>query len=122
MRDVLEHVDDTLATMEEIHRVCAPGAKVHIIVPHFSSNGAFTDPTHKRFFSALTFDYFTDGHPQNFYTRCRFADVTATLVFRPTLLNKLVWRLANRHIEAYENRFAWIFPAWFISAALVVKK
>ena len=122
MRDVLEHLDDTLAVVEEIHRVCKPGARVHIAVPHFSSNGAFTDPTHKRLFSALTFDYFTEGHPQNFYTTCRFRIERRQIVFRPTLLNKLVWRLANRFPEGYENAWAWMFPAWFVSVEMTVVK
>src|SRR5215210_364103 len=53
--DVIEHLDDTVATMEEIHRVCAPGAIVNIIVPHFSSAGAYTDPTHRHYFGAFSF-------------------------------------------------------------------
>jgi len=122
IRDVLEHLDDTLAVLEEIYRVCKSGARVHIVVPHFSSNGAFTDPTHKRFFSALTFDYLTEGHPQNFYTAARFRIDTRQIVFRQTVLNKVVWRLANRFPEAYENAWAWIFPAWFISVELTVMK
>jgi SAM-dependent methyltransferase len=122
MRDVLEHLDDTISTLEEIHRVCRPGALVHIIVPHYSSNGAFTDPTHKRFFALASFDYLTAGHPNNFYTRARFSRVGGSLVFRPGLLNKVVWRLANRFPVAYEERWAWMFPAWFISISLRVEK
>jgi SAM-dependent methyltransferase len=122
MWDVLEHLDDTLGVLEEVHRVCRPGAWVHIIVPHFSSNGAFTDPTHRRYFSALTFDYFTEGHPQSFYTARRFRVERRRIVFRPTLLNKLVWRLANRFPQAYENAWAWMFPAWFISVEMTVVK
>ncbi len=122
MRDVLEHLDDTIGTLEEIHRVCRPGARVHIIVPHFSSNGAFADPTHKRFFALATFDYVTADHPNNFYTRVRFARESSLLVFRPTLLNKLIGRLANRLPVGYETTWAWIFPAWFISVILRVEK
>ena len=122
MRDVLEHLDDTLAVMEEIHRVCREGARVHIVVPHYSSDGAYVDPTHKRFFSALTFDYLTDGHPQNFYTSVRFAVEDRRIVFRPSLFNKLVWRLANRFPRVWEQRWAWVAPAWFVSVVLGVRK
>jgi len=122
MRDVLEHLPDTLATIEELYRICEPKGVVHIIVPHFSSNGAFTDPTHRRFFSALTFDYFTEGHPQNFYTPCRFRIISRRIVFRPRFFNKVVWRLANRYIQTYEDSWAWRFPAWFISVELEVLK
>jgi SAM-dependent methyltransferase len=122
MRDVLEHLDDTIRVLEEIHRVCRPGAAVEIIVPHFSSNGAFTDPTHKRFFALATFDYVTAGHPNNFYTAARFRREQARIVFRPTLTNKLVWRLANRFPVAYENAWAWVFPAWFVHVVLRAEK
>jgi hypothetical protein len=45
------------------------------------------------------------------------------IIFQPRLLNKIVWRLANRFPRAYEERWAWIFPAWFVHAQLeVVKK
>jgi ubiquinone/menaquinone biosynthesis C-methylase UbiE len=122
MRDVLEHLDDTIRVLEELHRICRPGAAVHIVVPHFSSNGAFTDPTHKRFFALASFDYVTDGHPNNFYTRARFRTEAGQIVFRPSLLNKVVWRLANRFPTTYEEKWAWVFPAWFISVVLRVTK
>jgi SAM-dependent methyltransferase len=122
MHDVLEHLDDTVRVLEEIHRVCRPGAKVHIVVPHFSSDGAFADPTHKRFFAAGTFGYFTAGHPNNFYTKARFGIEESRIVFRPTLMNKIVWRLANWFPKHYEQAWAWLFPAWFLSVVLRVDK
>lgn len=55
---ILEHLDDTCFIMEEIYRVCAKNAKVVITVPYLKSTAAFKDPTHKRFFSERTFEYF----------------------------------------------------------------
>lgn len=121
-QDVVEHLDDVVGTMEEVHRVCRPGAVVELVVPHFSSSNAFTDPTHRRLFSRFTFDYFTEGHDLAFYTEARFDVLAVNLVFQPTLLNKIVWRLANRFPRAYEQRWAWIFPAWFVYAKLQVVK
>ena len=40
---VLEHLDDALGKLEEIHRILKPGGMLYMRVPHFSSNGAFTD-------------------------------------------------------------------------------
>ena len=121
-KDVIEHLDDVAATMAEIHRVCAPGATVSIVVPHFSSDNAYMDPTHRHYFSAFTFDYFSDGHPLNFYTRARFRPTSVQIVFRPSLVNKFVWRLARRFPRAYEQRWAWIFPAWFLAVELEAVK
>jgi SAM-dependent methyltransferase len=120
--DVLEHLDDMVAVMEEIHRVCAPGAVVKITLPHFSCANAFVDPTHRHYFSWFSFHYFTGENQWGFYSGCRFRRLQTHLQFYPSILNKLVWRLANRFPEAYERRWAWIFPAWFLSFELEILK
>jgi SAM-dependent methyltransferase len=58
MVHVLEHLPDTIRTLEEIHRICAPSAEVTIHVPYWNSRDMMTDPTHKRSFSEYSFDYF----------------------------------------------------------------
>jgi SAM-dependent methyltransferase len=120
--DVIEHLEDVVKAMEEIHRVCRPGGRVHITVPHFSSANAFTDPTHRHQFSAFSFDCFTAGHDLAFYSRARFRRRRSQLVFYPSIVNKLVHRLANRYPRAYEQRWAWMFPAWFLSIELEAVK
>lgn len=69
---VLEHLDDPVAKLEEIHRILKPGGILHMRVPHFSSSGAFTDITHKRPFSYYSFDVFQDGEYHSYYTKARF--------------------------------------------------
>lgn len=120
--DVVEHLDDTLAAFEEIHRVCRDGASVKITVPHYSSPEAFTDPTHRHFFAYNTFEYFTEASELSYYTRARFRVRSRNIIFMPSLVNKLVWRLANRFPARYERSWAWIFPAWFLSVELEVLK
>jgi hypothetical protein len=120
--DVIEHLGDVLATFEEIHRVCRDGAIVHIAVPHFSSANAYTDPTHRHFFSYFTLDCLTEDAELSFYTHARFRVRYRQIIFYPTLLNKLIWRLANRYPAAYERRWAWVFPAFFLSFELEVIK
>jgi hypothetical protein len=108
--------------MEEIHRVCRDGAVVRITVPHYSCCNAFTDPTHRHYFAASSFDYFTGEHQFSYYSKCRFRRRTTQIVFAHTLLNKVVHRLANRFAAEYERRWAWIFPAWFLYFELEVAK
>jgi hypothetical protein len=38
------------------------------------------------------------------------------------LVNQIVCRLANRFPRAYEERWAWLFPAWFVYAKLQAVK
>ena len=120
--DVIEHLDNTVAIFEEIHRVCCPGAIVRITVPHFSCSNAYSDPTHRRYFGRFSFDYMTGESENSFYTRVRFRERSCQIIFHPTLFNKLTWRIANRYPTAYERRWAWIFPAWFITVELEVLK
>ena len=119
---MIEHCADLVATMNEIHRIAANGAVLHITTPHFSSANSFIDPTHKHHLSYFSFDYFTGDDEFGFYTNRRFRKRRAQIVFYPTLANKLLWRLANRYPRAYEQRWAWLFPAWFLSVDLEVVK
>ena len=55
---VLEHVHDTLALMQELHRIAKPGATAVFRVPYGSSDDADEDPTHVRRFFLKSFSYF----------------------------------------------------------------
>lgn len=54
---VLEHLHDPFRVMGELRRISAPGATIHIRVPHFSRG--FTHADHKRGFD-VTFPYYFD--------------------------------------------------------------
>lgn len=57
---VLEHLPDTIHFFNEAFRVLAPGGVLLIEVPSTNGAGAFSDPTHVRFFNTLSFEYFTN--------------------------------------------------------------
>lgn len=121
--DVVEHLDDVMAAFGEIHRVCRRGAMVRVTVPHFSCPNAYTDPTHRHVFTYFTPDYIAGTHEDySYYTGKKFRVLRRQLIFWPTFLNKLVWRLANRYPMGYEMRWAWMFPALFLSFELEVLK
>jgi len=63
--NILEHLPDTIFIMREIWRVCKPNAKVIIKVPYFKSTAAFKDPTHVRFFTERTMEYFDHSYVGN---------------------------------------------------------
>src|SRR5438309_8984848 len=67
--DVIEHLQDFIAVMEEIHRVCRDGAAVRITVPHFYCANAFIDRTHRRYVGYFRMDYVTVDHELPLYTR-----------------------------------------------------
>jgi SAM-dependent methyltransferase len=129
-RHILEHFDNLIAVLEEIHRICKPGAKIYITVPHFTSAGAFADPTHKRFFGFWTFEFFIDDVEEsrawisNWYTSARFSIERKKLNFqkRKYFWNHLMEPFANRFPNLYENTFLRSFPAAHLEVTLVCKK
>lgn len=63
--EVVEHLDDTIAVIRELHRILKPGGKVKITVPYYLSHHAWSNPEHKRAFNYQTFKYFIKGTEEN---------------------------------------------------------
>ena len=108
MRNVLEHLPNTLKVMEEIWRVCSNGARIEICVPYYNSHCASTDPTHVKYFSENTFDYFTvDGAANysfyNYYTHARFQICKIEAVQR-RIFHLLPRRLSVVHRTPFVDR------------------
>jgi SAM-dependent methyltransferase len=59
--DVFEHVNDPLLFMRECHRVMKPDGLLNLHTCYWKSKNAFTDPTHRRFCTEETFDYWIPG-------------------------------------------------------------
>jgi len=56
--DVVEHLRaDVPDWLNEAWRILAPGGSLSLRVPDYRHENAFTDPTHRRFFTPRTFDY-----------------------------------------------------------------
>ena len=112
--EVVEHMADVVRFMEEVHRISAPGATIRLTAPHFSCANTWRDVTHRRAFAYGALHDFCEGFVPDFYSSARFSKVTTQIVFRQSLLNRVVRRAANRWPEAYEDRWCWMFPAWFL--------
>jgi SAM-dependent methyltransferase len=120
-QDVLEHVADPLRVIEELHRVAAPGARIHLRTPHFSSLLAYSDPTHRHYFSALAVRSLAEPRFAH-YTPVRMRVVDIRLDFWAPFRMLGIAALANRHLWVYERYFAFRFPAMNIRAEFEVLK
>jgi len=69
---VVEHLPNTIRVMEEMFRITRAGAVVTIEVPHYKHSNAYKDPTHVRFFTEESFDYFGKDERSSYYTHARF--------------------------------------------------
>lgn len=128
---VLEHLDDVVAVITELHRITKPGGILYIELPYFSSSDFFTDPTHKHAFSTRSFDYFIpdrDAHRFGF----RYSDATFKLrrveMSRYHIPRPMRWfvnpfiRWANRKTWLYESNFAFMIPMQLLNFELEVTK
>lgn len=107
--NVLEHLPDTIRAMEEIHRITRPGGKVFLGVPFWNSLEAVGDPTHKRFFTEETFDFFDPttwrGKNREYYTKAKFKIqkiVYCINLFKPLSRSINTYRFGRR----LENKYA----------------
>tara|TARA_B100001093_G_scaffold493187_1_gene535089 strand:+ start:40 stop:579 length:540 start_codon:yes stop_codon:yes gene_type:complete len=113
--NVLEHLDDPMAVMAEVHRICKNGAEIKVIVPYFRSVWAFIDPTHQHFFTVDSFAYYDPDHVicQRYdYVKTRFK--VKLVVFNETLparwFKKIIIKVANRWPNRYETYLSHLFP------------
>jgi SAM-dependent methyltransferase len=111
---VIEHLDNIPGVLQELHRICAPGGRIEIRGPHFSSVHYYRDPTHRHPFSLRTFDYFVEGTSLNQfqYTSAKFRLTRAEFLVPNGAgpLKRLVFRALNRYGDLYEKRFAFWLP------------
>lgn len=118
---VLEHLFDPTQFMLEVYRICKPGARIYLRVPHFSMFGTYADMTHIR----PGFSYFIFGTPhwnKDFFLKFK---VKAKLNFTGanyTFLNKFINPLINASPMIYERFFCYLLPCSEIHFKLEVIK
>jgi len=125
--NVIEHLDNVIATMEELYRIAKPGALVKIIVPYFRARWAFVDPTHKHFFTTESFAYFDPDHPVSSiypYSKARFRP--EKIIFNENIPTgkgmSIIKKIANRWRWRYEKYLGHLFPLDDLSFYLIVVK
>lgn len=124
---VLEHVHNFVPLMHELYRVCKKGVEIKIKVPFYSVIGQFTDPTHVRFFTPFTFDYFKKGSFSHEVgcNKDMFEVQKVKINFgfgRSSKLNFIINPLVNFSHLFYCRFFAWILPCAEIYYELLVVK
>lgn len=113
--DVIEHLTDIPKTLEEFNRLLNPGGRLKITTPHFSCANSYIDPTHKWHLSYFSFDFFCDGHKLSYYSNARYTVKSRRILFQGNgLVRRILEKIANQFPESYEQKWAWVMPAWFL--------
>jgi len=113
--NILEHLDDVMKVMIELHRITKPEGFIEITVPFYPHRNAYTDPTHKHFFGVHSFDYFISGtdHGNFQYSSIQFKLLSVEFdkgLVKRHAFDRILANFANKNKDLYENRFANIFP------------
>lgn len=106
---IIEHMNDPLHFLSEIHRIGRNGCVLHIVTPHFSSCNSWSDPTHVRhyassFMDQMAGDYFAFPAP-------KFRVTDRTIHFSGLLHTWPGWLVAKFSQQKYERYYAWRYPA-----------
>jgi ubiquinone/menaquinone biosynthesis C-methylase UbiE len=125
--NILEHLDDVVQVMVELHRISKPNGLIEITVPFFPHRNANTDPTHKHWFGVHSFDYFINGTSLSefHYSPVQFTLQSAEFDMGIThrhFFDTLLALFANKNKDFYENRLANIFPLAQLTFRLMVAK
>ena len=121
--NVIEHLDNIIKVMDELHRICRSDGVVVIHVPYFRARWAYIDPTHRHFFTVDSFSYFDPGHLHNkLYKYSRSCFVIKSVRFNQGLRNGLLKRsllcVANRWPRGYEAYLSHLLPLDMLTFAL----
>jgi SAM-dependent methyltransferase len=123
----LEHINNFIPLMHEFYRVCKKESIIYIKTPFYSAWGQYNDPTHVRFFTPFTFDYFK----KSIYShevgcdKDMFEIKKIKINYGIGISSKLNWLFnpfINLNHRIYCRFFAWIFPASEIKYELIVLK
>ncbi len=77
---VIEHVADVMKTMEEFHRLLAPGGRAVITTPHYTDFSSFCDPTHRWHLNSFSLRYFgADDAGYGYYTAAKFREISTVV-------------------------------------------
>ena len=113
---VFEHISNFSQLMHELHRVCKKNAIIKIKTPFFAAWGQYNDPTHVRFFTPFTFNYFRKGNYSHEVgaNKDMFEIKKVEINYGIGSSSKLNWLmnpLINLHHAFYCRFLAFIFPS-----------
>lgn len=129
--NVIEHLDNIIKVMEDLHRICKPDGIIIIKVPYFRSRYAYIDPTHKHYFTIESFTYFDPDHiHHSLYNYSEYLFKTIKIVFNEGFperglkdkLIRLFVQICNKYPVFYDHYVGHFFPLDEITFYLSTRK
>lgn len=113
---VIEHVDDIMRTIAEVHRVARSGGRVYLVTPHYTDSTSWRDPTHRWHLNTYSFRFWEARglhHGRHWYTRLELREVSLHVELAH------LWKWAG--LEWLVNRFEWVRRFWEQSLCFIVR-
>jgi len=107
----LEHIDNIIPLIYEIHRVLKKGGHFLVAVPHTSYIDSMNDLTHKRLFGYNSFDFLIKEYHQQLRNKILFKMIKRKIVFSKIFKILGIEFLANKFPILYSGFFTGIFQA-----------
>lgn len=130
-KDILEHLEDAKAVVEELWRIAKPNAMIYIRVPHYTSHCAWGDLTHIRPFSRYSFNYYGVKERESYRgNSLNSTNINCPVKFsiKSRFLFNRIYRcvglefLFNRFPTFYEKLLCFMFPCGLLEFKLIVIK
>ena len=109
-KHIIEHVDDPIKFMKEVHRITKPNGTCFVETPHFSCYVSYSEPQHKRYFSYFMID--------EILKKVSFRIVKKEITFYKTFRLIGIKYLANKYPRNYEKFWTYLFPAENVKVVL----
>ena len=111
---VVEHAGSVVSFLNEIHRVARPGALVHIVTPHYSWHGSWSDPTHRWHLNTFSFQYFAPIRGERYwYTRLELRQRALHIELAR------IWKYLG--LQWLVNRFLWARRFWEFYLSFIMR-
>jgi SAM-dependent methyltransferase len=114
---VIEHINNAVGLLKEVHRVLKPEGILIITMPHFTNCYQFADLTQKHFASYQTFKLICSNH---FYAGMGFKEEKIKLLFSKGRMfwDYIIEPIANMFPMLYEYTPLRMFQCWEVYAEL----
>ena len=109
-------LENPVLVMEEVYRITKKQAKVVIVQPYFRSVWNYVDPWVKNFGTVHSFAFYDPDDPickRYEYSTARFKTVSISFddyIENPSIIRKLLIKIANRFPRKYEIYISHFFP------------
>lgn len=102
---VIEHLNDVIEAVDEIHRITKRGGAIYLVTPHHTDAISWRDPTHRWHLNSFSFQYWDQFHGErHWYTRKQLRPVSVHVELAR------MWKWMG--FQWFVNHFDWYRRFW----------